>query len=39
MSRRSKLSLRGSRGLFRATSDKVHVYNMNARPMRGGNRL
>lgn len=39
MARRSKLSNSGSRALFRATSDKTHILNLNFRPMRGGTRL
>lgn len=36
--RRRRLSRRGSKRLFRATSRKVHKKNV-GRPMRGGHRL
>jgi hypothetical protein len=39
MSKRSKLSYKGSKRLFKATADKTHKFNVNARPMRGGTRL
>jgi hypothetical protein len=40
MAKRKQLSRGGSKRLFRATSDKVHVKNLNRhRPMRGGTRL
>lgn len=37
--KRRKMSFKGSRKLFKATSAKTHRYNMNNRPMRGGTRL
>lgn len=39
MAKRSKLSYNGAKRLFKATADKTHIYNVNARPMRGGTRL
>lgn len=39
MAKRTKLSNKGSKRLFRATADKTHMFNMNRRPMRGGTRL
>lgn len=39
MSKRKKLSRRGSKRLFRATAMKVHRKNLRAVPMRGGFRI
>lgn len=39
MKKRKKLSYKGSKKLFKATADKTHIFNVNARPMRGGTRL
>lgn len=39
MSRRKKLSRKGSRSLFTATASKVKSKNLRAIPMRGGFRL
>lgn len=39
MSKRKKLSRKGSKKLFKSTADKTHVFNVNKRPMRGGTRL
>jgi hypothetical protein len=39
MAKRSKLSYKGSKKLFRATADRTHMFNVNTRPMRGGTRL
>jgi hypothetical protein len=39
MAKRSKLSYKGSKNLFKATADKTHRFNINPRPMRGGTRL
>lgn len=38
MAKRSKLSRKGSKNLYKATVNKIHVMNY-ARPMRGGVRL
>jgi hypothetical protein len=37
--KRKKLSYKGAKRLFKATADKTHIFNVNARPMRGGTRL
>lgn len=37
--KRKKLSRRGSRKLFSATSARTHRMNVNPRPLRGGTRL
>ena len=39
MSRRSKLSRRGSKKLFKKTVGKTKKINLNTAPMRGGFRL
>lgn len=39
MSKRKKLSRKGSKKLFKATADRTHKMNVNPRPMRGGTRL
>lgn len=39
MAKRTKLSKKGSKALFKATADKTHVFNVNMRPLRGGTRL
>ena len=39
MAKRTKLSYKGSKRLFKATADRTHMFNVNARPMRGGTRL
>lgn len=39
MSKRRKMTGKGSRSLFKATADKTHVFNVNSRPLRGGTRL
>ena len=39
MAKRKKLSMKGSKKLFKATADKTHRKNVNPRPMRGGTRL
>lgn len=39
MAKRSKLTRKGSKSLFKATADKTHKFNVNPRPMRGGTRL
>lgn len=39
MAKRSKLSNKGSKALFKATADKTHRMNVNPRPLRGGTRL
>lgn len=39
MRKRRKLSMRGSRRLFRRTASRVHKRNLNARVSRGGIRL
>ena len=39
MAKRTKLSRKGSKRLFKATADKTNRINVNMRPMRGGTRL
>lgn len=39
MSKRKKLSRKGSKRLFKATADRTHKFNVNPRPLRGGTRL
>lgn len=39
MAKRTKLTYKGAKRLFRATADKTHVFNVNMRPLRGGTRL
>lgn len=39
MAKRKKLSSSGSKRLFKATADRTHRMNVNARPLRGGTRL
>lgn len=39
MAKRSKLSYKGSKNLFKATANRTHMFNVNARPLRGGTRL
>lgn len=39
MSKRRKMSRKGSKKYFTATADKTHMFNVNPRPMRGGTRL
>lgn len=39
MASRSKLSFKGAKRLFKATVNRTHKFNVNARPMRGGTRL
>ena len=36
MSKRRKMSRRGSRSYFTATASKTHKYNVRTRPQRGG---
>lgn len=37
--KRSKLTKKGSKRLFKATADKTHSKNLRAAPMRGGFRI
>lgn len=38
-SRRSKLTKKGSKRLFKSTADKTHSINIKPTPMRGGFRI